>query len=867
MREDIKSFISKVRKPGRYTGGESGAVIKDKNEIDLRVAFCFPDIYEIGMSNLGMRILCGVLNEMDKVWCERVYAPWADMEDEMRAHNVPLYTHDSGDAVRDFDIMAITLQYELCYSTALDMIDLAGLPLYAKDRGDEYPVVLAGGPCAYNAEPMADFIDIFSIGEGEEALPELAVLMMKMKKSGTYTKEKFLHAAACELEGFYVPSLYEVNYNEDGMIASLEPKYADVPKKVKKRLVSNVNKAYVPTCPILPNIEAVQDRITLEVFRGCIRGCRFCQAGFISRPVREKSPEVLWDIAKTTAENSGYDEISLSSLSISDYSQVGCLTDGLLEWTNDEKINLSLPSLRADSFTKELMDKISTVRTSTLTFAPEAGTQRLRDVINKNVTEEDILRASSVAFGAGKSQVKLYFMDGLPYETYDDIAGIAELAHHVVDEYYRTENRNRRRQPQVTLSVACFIPKPHTPFQWEGQDTLEELEEKQKFLSSKITDRKVKYNYHDAKVSRLEAIFARGDRRLSEALYTAQNEGIKLDAWSEFFNYDKWMDIFARCGVDTSFYANRDIGEDEILPWDMIDCGVSKEFMIREHRLAKDAATTPSCKDKCSGCGANGLVDKKYCRWCPGGSEIKTAETKHTPKFAQEADDGEKVRRQPVRTVRIRYEKRGVLTYVSHLDFQHNMMRALLRAKLPLYYTEGFNPIPKLAFASPLSVGCAGERELADIKIMEEMDDETIMRRLSAVCPDGIRIVEVYTAESKFRDIKWAKCTIEIHTKHADSGTAAEIGGLFNSPVTIMKRSKSGDHEVNISPFVKHITAAWHGEREVLEIDTVVSADTENYLNPDYVAAYICKTYALSDGWYTITRSRLLLEDGVTEYR
>jgi len=611
--QNLSTVLKSVSKPGRYTGGEYGQIIKNKESVNLRIAFCFPDTYEIGMSNLGVRILYGALNQIDDVWCERVYAPWPDMEERMREHNIPLFALESKDSIKDFDIIATSLQYELCYTTAVNMIDLAGLPIYARDRGEDAPVLLAGGPCAYNAEPVADFYDIFSIGEGEEALPELAELMKKMKKNGTYTKTAFLREAS-HLKGFYVPSLYNVEYNDNGTIRSFEPKYDDVPKKVEKRIVADLNTSYFPTKPIVPFIETVHDRIMLETFRGCIRGCRFCQAGMVFRPVREKNAKTLNEQAKEIFKNTGYNEISLTSLSISDYSCLTEATDLLLEWTNPQKINLSLPSLRADSFTKELMDKISTVRQSGLTFAPEAGTQRLRDAINKNLYESDLMNAVRLAFEGGKSSVKLYFMNGLPTETYDDIEGISVLAKHVIDEFYKLPVRPKK-PVSVTVSVSCFVPKPHTPFQWEPQNSLEELCNKQKFLGEKITDRKIRYNWHEAKVSRLEAVFSKGDRRLSSAIAYAVKNGVRFDAWDEYFDYDRWMDIFEKCGIDPTFYANRRMEYDEILPWDVIDIGVSKKFLISESKKAYESATTPNCKEKCSSCGANKLGGDVT--WCP----------------------------------------------------------------------------------------------------------------------------------------------------------------------------------------------------------------------------------------------------------
>lgn len=612
-KENLSSVLKSVDKPGRYIGGEYNQIVKDKEKIKCRFAFCFPDTYEIGMSNLGVRILYDVLNSDPDVWCERVYAPWEDMRDKMRAYSIPLSALESGDPLTAFDMVAFSLQYELCYTTALQMLKLAGLPIYSKDRTEDMPIIVGGGPCVFNSEPIADFFDLINVGEGEEVLLEICHLYNKMKDDCSYTREGFLRSAS-HIEGVYIPSLYSVSYNTDGTIKEYTPKYSDVPVKIRKRIVEDLDKAPYPQKLVMPYIETVHDRIVLEVYRGCIRGCRFCQAGMVYRPIREKSPEVLCKTAKCLYENTGYDEISLISLSISDYSQLRQLTDGLLSWTDEAHVSLSLPSLRIDSFSEELMAKVSSVRTGGLTFAPEAGTQRLRDVINKNVTEDDLMRAVGIAFAGGKSSVKLYFMNGLPTETTEDIEGIAELAKKVVGAYYQMPKDKRPRGVSVTISVACFVPKPFTPFQWEKQDTLKSLTGKQEHLRKCITDKKIRYTYHDARVSYVEAVLARGDRRLAPALALAVEEGFMFDAWDEYFDFDKWMSVFERSGIDPEFYTSRGFGLDEVLPWDIIDCGVTKEFLKRERERAYMGKTTPSCMEHCNGCGANKLGGKN--RWC-----------------------------------------------------------------------------------------------------------------------------------------------------------------------------------------------------------------------------------------------------------
>ncbi len=616
---DYKKYeplLANVEKPGRYVGNEYASDIPDPEKAELRICFCFPDTYEIGMSNLGMKILTGCFNNTGYISCERCYMPWTDMRDQLIKNDLPLFSLESGDPLNKFDIVAFTLQYELCYTNVLAMLGLGKIPLLSKDRTESDPIIIAGGPCAYNPEPVADFIDIFSIGEGEEALLELAALINESKKQGV-SREEILYKAS-QLDGFYVPSLYDVEYNEDGTIKSFAPNKEGVPATVKKRIIEDLDKSYFPCNCSVPFLETVHDRVMLEVFRGCIRGCRFCQAGMIYRPYREKSPDVLNENAIESIEHTGYSEISLTSLSISDYTHLRELIDKMLPWTNKKNVNLSLPSMRIDNFYEELLEKVSSVRKSGLTFAPEAGTQRLRDVINKNITEEEIISAVSKAFDGGRNSLKLYFMNGLPTETDEDIRGIAALGQNIVDTYYSKKRFGGGRGVNVTISVSCFVPKPFTPFQWEAQDSMEELERKQQLLKSEIKTKKISYKYHDARVSRIEAVFARGDRKLGLALLEAYNRGIMLDGWDEFFSYDKWINVFESCGIDPAFYANRRFDIDEILPWDFIDIGVTKKFMKLEHAKALKAETTPDCRTKCSGCGAASLCNGKCV--CDGGA-------------------------------------------------------------------------------------------------------------------------------------------------------------------------------------------------------------------------------------------------------
>lgn len=602
---ELDKFLLRVQKPARYTGGETNVVVKDFEKASCKVAFCFPDTYEIGMSHIGMKILYHLINEREDALCERFYAPWPDMEEQLKLHNIPLFSLENKKPLKEFDLIGFTLQYEMSYTNILNMLDMSGIPLRSENRTNE-PFVCFGGPCAYNCEPIADFADFVMLGEGEELFGEVIEAYNIWKKSNKSRKE-FLESIA-KLEGIYVPSFYDVKYKDDGTVESILTNNEFAAEKPRKRIIKDMDNVYYPEKPIVPFTEIVHDRIMMEIFRGCTRSCRFCQAGYIYRPVREKSPEKIVSACKNLIRNTGYDEITLSSLSTSDYSCFNELADKLIEITEKQNVSLSLPSLRVDNFSVDLMKRIQKVRKSGLTFAPEAGSQRLRDIINKNVKEEDLLNTSKIAFSNGWNTIKLYFMIGLPLEIDEDVTAIAELAEKVVNVYFEAAKElERKRGVKITVSTSTFVPKPFTPFQWDAQDEIDNVVRKQTLLKKSITRKQISYNWHESKLSFLEAVFARGDRRLSKVIELAHKKGCKFDSWNEHFKYESWLEAFEECEIDPKFYANRKRSFDEVLPWSHIDVGVSEKYLVKERMKADKGETTDDCRNGCTGCGATVL--------------------------------------------------------------------------------------------------------------------------------------------------------------------------------------------------------------------------------------------------------------------
>ena len=789
-REQLQQILLDVQKPAQYIGGELNSVMKDKQKVDCRLAFCFPDKYEVGMSHLGMKILYSLYNERENWWCERVFAPDADMEQLMREKNILLYGLESLDPIKDFDFVLFTLQYEMSYTAILNMLDLAGLPVRAKDRKGLSPIVAAGGPCACNPEPIADFIDLFIIGEGEEVNIEITDLYMQAKKEG-WTKEQYLKEAA-KIGGVYVPSLYDVSYKEDGTIQAVTPNCPEAPAKVQKRIIADLDKVYYPKQFVVPFINIVHDRAMLEIQRGCLRGCRFCQAGFIYRPLRDKHYDTLNQDAHNLCDTSGYEELSLTSLSTSDYKEIEPLLDDLLNWTTDEKVSLSLPSLRVDNFSKELMDKVSRLKKSGLTFAPEAGTQRLRDVINKNVTEEEVMNTCRTAFEGGYTSVKLYFMMGLPTETMEDIEGIANLAQKVVDLYYSLPTRPKGRAVSVSISCACFVPKPFTPFEFEAQDTMELLHEKQKHLLASVKSKKISVSYHDADVSFIEAILTKGDRRLCDVIERVWKMGSRLDGWYEYFDAQRWYDAMNELNIDPAFYANRHREYDEVMPWDHLDFCVSKNFLIRENKLAHQEQVTPQCREKCSACGARALIKGECCSnkvvYEREVAPIEPPRPKVDPSLLLD---------QPQK-VRLFFTKLDRAKYISHLDMNRCMSRAIKRAGLPVWYTGGFNPHMYLTFPLPLSLGCESVYECVDLKMTQKVDFDQMVSRLNACLPPDIQVFSAGEQKMDQKEIAWAD--YEICFRNED-GLKEKLTSFFNQQeIKVIKKTKKGEKEIDLKP-------------------------------------------------------------------
>ena len=779
MKIDIPNdILNRVLKPARYTGGEFNAIIKDHQNVDCKFALALPDVYEVGMSNLGLAILYNILNKRDDTACERVYAPWTDMETEMRALNLPLFALETKTAVKDFDFLGFSLQYEMIFTNVLNMLDLAGITLEAGERGEDEPFVVGGGPCVYNVEPMADFFDFFVVGEGEEVLGEVVEAFIKWKREGRQGGRSGFLERLLNIDGIYVPSFYEPIYS-NGDFAGMKRLHPNAKEVIYKRVVKDMDLVASVERPIVPYLDIVHNRIMLELFRGCSRGCRFCQAGICYRPARERTPENLRKMAKNLIDATGYDEISLTSLSSADYSCLQHLVDDLMEDFKNEKVSFSLPSLRIDSFSIELAHKLQQVRKSGLTFAPEAGTQRLRDVINKGVTEENLLTACAAAFEKGWKAVKLYFMMGLPTETDEDIIGIAALAKKVVDLYTQVKGK---RGVTVTVSVSCFVPKPFTPFQWFPQIPLEEFERRQQLLKSHIHDRAIKFNYHNAKLSVLEGVIARGDRRLAEVICTAWRNGAKFDGWSDLFKFDTWLQAFEACGVDSKYYNERERDFYEILPWDHTSPGVRKNFLIDEWNKAMEGQLTQDCRrTHCTGCGICQNLGVKVIDYAD--SKVTHNAKTNTPAASVPTVELTKYRAQ--------IRKGKEIAVLSHLDYVDLYARALVRSKLPIAYSEGFNPHIKMSFATALAVGVTSDSEYMDFQLTQNVAAKEVLERLNQQLPRGAEILKLQKFQGKVTKLTAAEdndllSSYEVRVPYSGESSAAQtVIKAFNETKTI----------------------------------------------------------------------------------
>ncbi len=808
------NLLLTVEKPARYIGNEINMIRKNPEDIEIRFAFCFPDVYEIGMSHLGLQILYYFLNRRKDTYCERCFAPWLDMEKVLRDNKMPLSTLETGTALNDFDFVGFTLQYELSYTNIINMLELGGIPILAADRTEEHPIICAGGPCAYNPEPLADIIDFFYIGEGEVSYDEILDMYKEHKNNGG-TRDMFLRKLL-KVKGIYVPKFYEVTY-ENNKINSFMPTIEDAPKTIKKVMVEDIANVFYPENLLVPLTETVHDRVSLEVFRGCVRGCRFCQAGYIYRPYREKPAERLLELAGKLVETSGHEEISLVSLSTGDYSEFKELTENILDTFKDQRVNISLPSLRIDAFSLELMGRVQEVRKSSLTFAPEAGTQRLRDVINKGITEQEILSGCKLAFEGGWNRVKLYFLMGLPTETDEDLLGIVKLSEDIVKQYYTTKSK---RPLSVVVSVSCLVPKPFTPFQWERQNSAEEYAAKQELIKKNFSKKQIKFIYSHPNMSILECVISRGDRRVTRALIKAWEKGARFDGWTEHFSFERWQEAFDECGLSFDIYTSGK-ALDEILPWDHINIGVGKDFLISEYQRAINEQVTGNCREKCSACG---LEELKLCR--------KDKAQKATPipiKTVKEQKE------KSLQLLRLKFTKLGKMRYIGHLDLQTLFQRAIKRAGLPIEYSQGFNPHQIISFALPLAVGMGSECEFVNILLNEERDLQLVIDSLNTALPEGLRVLEaeILTSNKKAPSVTAATYKITLPSVSTDELKSVTAEILNREEIMVERKTKTKTSTVNIREHIKKIAVS---ENQLM---ATLSAGSQNNLKPQLLVEEI----------------------------